>query len=684
MYRTGDIARWRADGVLEFLGRSDQQVKIRGFRIEPGELGAALTRHPGVGQAAVIAREDQPGHKRLVAYVVPALDAAADVAALRAHLGQSLPDYMVPSAFVLLDRLPLTPNGKLDRRALPAPVAGVSAGGRVARTPQEEILCALFGEVLGLGRVGIDDNFFELGGDSIVSIQLVSRARKAGLVITPRAVFQHQTVAGLAAVATLVREATPRLPDIAIGRLSPTPIISWLLERGGPIDRFNQAMLLQVPASLQEDHLIAALQAVLDHHDALRLRLVSPVGNGEWSLEVAPPGAVLAAACCHRIDVCGLDDAERRACIAEQTQVAETQLALEAGGVVQAIWFDAGKEQAGRLLLTIHHLAVDGVSWRILVPDLAAAWEAIATGRPLMLPPRGTSFRRWAQRLAADALHPRRVDELAFWIGMLSEPAVSLVDGSLDPARDIAGTAGHLALTLPAAVTGPLLTTLPATCHGGINDVLLTALVLAIADWRRAHGRGASNAVLLDLEGHGREEIFEDVDLSRTVGWFTSQFPVRLDLGALDLDEILAGGPALGRALKVVKEELRALPDNGLGYGLLRYLNPQTAAQLIGLATPELGFNYLGRLAAPATRDWARAPELMTIRGDPAAPLAHAIEVNAFTLDDPEGPRLMANWSWASALAADEAVRDLAERWFQALETLVRHAAQPGFGGRTP
>jgi non-ribosomal peptide synthase protein (TIGR01720 family) len=323
------------------------------------------------------------------------------------------------------------------------------------------------------------------------------------------------------------------------------------------------------------------------------------------------------------------------------------------------------------------------VSWRILVPDLAAAWETIASGRAPALVPPGTSFRRWAQRLVAHAQDAGVVGELAFWSGMLSEPALSLVDGWLDPARDIAGTAGHLTLTLPAAITGALLTRVPAAFHGGINDVLLTGLVLGVADWCRRRDRGGGTAVLLDLEGHGREEIFADVDLSRTVGWFTSLFPLRLDPGGLDLEEALAGGPALGRALKAIKEQLRAVPDNGLGYGLLRYLNPQTAAQLGGFAAPQIGFNYLGRMTAAA--DWAAAPETATLGGgDPAMPLAHGLEVNAFTLDAPDGATLTARWSWAPALFSEEAVRDLAEHWFGALEALVRHAGAPGAGGRTP
>src|ERR1700686_2199571 len=466
MYRSGDLARWRADGVLEFLGRADAQVKLRGFRIEPGEIEAALLGHGAVAQAAVIAREDAAGEKRLIAYVVLRGDgqgngeARAEAPELRAHVAGLLPNYMVPSGFVVLDRLPLTPNGKLDGRALPAPVVRGSVEGRGPRTPQEEILCGPFAEVLGLGRVGIDDNFFDLGGDSIVSIQLVSRARKGGLAISPRAVFQHQTVAPLAAVAVATQAAASELRGVAPRPLPLPPSIHWRVERGGPLERFHQAMLLQVPAGLRGDDLMAALQAVIDHHDALRLSLISPAqDDGDVvTLQIASAGTVDAASCVRRIDACGLDADAWRACIAQEAQRAVARLAPAAGVMVQVVWFDAGAPQPGRLLLIIHHLAIDGVSWRILLPDLAAAWGALRDGGIPALGPRGTSLRYWAQRLVAEAQDPERVAELSFWSGMLSAPAVSLVERALDRGRDISARAGRLTLSLPASVTQAVLT----------------------------------------------------------------------------------------------------------------------------------------------------------------------------------------------------------------------------------
>ncbi|HEY0420999.1 MAG TPA: condensation domain-containing protein, partial [Acetobacteraceae bacterium] len=602
-------------------------------------------------------------------------------------------------------------------------VASGRGGQRAPRTPREELLCSLFAEVLGRDRVGVEDNFFELGGDSIVSIQLVSRARRAGLSITPRAVFQHQTVEALAAVAGVAAEAASALAEadlakLAVGGLPATPIMRWLKERGGPLERFSQGMLLSVPAGVREEHLAAAFSALLDHHDALRLRLAAAPENaaggaaGEWSVEIAPCGAVAGSACLRRVEADGLDEAELRGLIATEADAAEGRLDPAAGVMVQAVWFDAGAARPGRLWLSIHHLAVDGVSWRILVPDLASAWQAIAAGRAVSLPPRGTPFRRWAQHLAARAQDAGVTKELSFWSGELSKPSLLLVEDKLDAGRDTAGTAGHLTLTLPSAVTAALLTRVPSAFHGGIDDVLLTGLALAVADWCRRHaaasaagrgadvGRGAnhgahhganhgaknhgathaaSHAVLLDLEGHGREEglgreealgradAVADVDLTRTVGWFTSLYPVRLDPGLLDLEDALSGGAALGRALKTIKEQLRAVPGKGLGYGLLRYLNDATARELSGLAVPQLGFNYLGRFAAggegamwaPAIMDKGKGKAGDAGHGgsDAAMLLAHPIEINALTLDGADGPQLAANWTWASALLDEAAIR---------------------------
>ncbi|WP_156727241.1 non-ribosomal peptide synthetase, partial [Streptomyces apocyni] len=684
MYRTGDAALWARDGQIHYLGRTDQQVKLRGYRIELDEINTTLTTHPHITQAVTLIREDQPGIKRLVSYLVPDGDHAPDVSELRAHLATTLPEYMIPAAFVTLTTLPLTPNSKLDRKALPAPEYTTTPG-REPRTPQEKLLADLFAETLGLPTINIDDSFFQLGGDSIVSIQLVSRARKAGLVFTPREVFEHRTVAALAAVATSAEAAVVEDPDAGLGDVRLTPIMHWLRELGTPVDQFAQVALVLVPAALGEDRLTSALQAVLDHHDALRARLVRGDGDA-WSLEVPERGSVRAADCVERVVVKGLDESALRDTMSAHARAAHAALAPESGAMVRAVWFDAGPDTPGKLLLVVHHLVVDGVSWRILLPDLATAWEAGATGQQAALEPVGTSFRTWARELDALALREERVAELALWTRTLDVADPPLAHRALDPARDTTGTARTLTLTLDEEATQALLTSVPAAFHAGINDVLLTGLALAVGQWRRTRGSDAAGSLLVDLEGHGREDVLPGIDLSRTVGWFTSAHPLRLDLGALDIAQALSGGPAAGEALKQVKEQLRAVPDHGLGYGLLRYLNPETRERLAGLAKPQIGFNYLGRFPGAADTDalWMAVPTGDLDTGDPGMALTHGLTLNALTQDHPEGPRLAATWTWAAGLFPEAEVRELAEAWFRALRALVTHSADPEAGGYTP
>ena len=627
---SGAVERRWAVGVR---GAVDDQVKVRGFRVEPGEVEAVLAAHDVGRQVAVVVREE-----RLVAYVVP-VAGDLDPSTLRGHAVARLPEYMVPAVFVSLDALPLTPNGKLDRAALPAPEVVVSGG--APRDAREQVLCELFAQVLGLERVGIDDGFFELGGDSIISIQLVSRARKAGLHITSRLVFENPTVARLAVVARAADGATTE--EDGTGPVELTPIMRRLMDRGA-VDGFAQSMVVRVPAG---SDVTAGLQALLDHHDALRIRLL------DGSLAIGARGTVAAGSCVSRVDVAGLAEAEVRPVLVEAGRRARAELEPRSGATVRVVWADAGPHRDGWLLLLVHHLAVDAVSWRILVPDLLDAWAALAEGRPPALAPVGTSFRRWSTLLAEEAR--RRTGELDLWTSMLAAP---------DPLwPGLGGTptgqrAGNVRVEVPPELAEPLLGTVPAIFHAGVEEVLLAGLALAVADWRRRRGADAET-VLVDVERHGREEFTEGVDLSRTVGWFTSLFPVRL-----------AADPDADRTLKQVKERLRALPDNGIGYGLLRHLNPDTSPLLAELPVPQLGFNYLGRVDGTDLDGTEQQ-----------GALSHAVDINVMSLP---GPRLVALWTFPELAVPAGDVRDLAQGWVRALGALVARAAEPDAGGHSP
>ncbi|WP_415852026.1 amino acid adenylation domain-containing protein, partial [Tsukamurella ocularis] len=677
VYRTGDLVRWLPGGELEYVGRADEQLKLRGFRIEPGEVEAALAACPGVGAAAVVVQGDGAA-RRLVGYVT----GAATESDVRAFATRRLPAHMVPARVVVLDALPLTANGKVDRAALPAPAAGEDY--RAPGTSAEELLAGVFAEVLGAEQVGVDDSFFELGGDSITAIQLVGRARAAGLTLTAHDVFAHRTVAGLAAVAGAADPADA-VPDDGVGEIAPTPVRAWFAARGGTPDGFHQSVLVRTPSGVDVATLHALTQAVLDRHDALRAE-IRTAPDGGLSLVARPVGAVAAADVVDRVDATGLSLDEAGAMIAAQHRRVTALLRPGAPSLLRVVWVDLGPEREGALLVAAHHFVVDGVSWRILLTDLATGAHAASTGRPVVTAPVGSSFRRWSTVLA-DRAGQVGPDEIAYWRSVL-DGAPSLFDGALDPARDTHGAAGHAELTLPAEVAGPLLGAVPEAFHAGVQDVLLAAFASAVTAWAGERGRAADSA-LVEVETHGRDEsLAPGLDLSRTVGWFTDVHPLRLRPGA--------GGPAA--VVKRIKEQLRAVPDGGIGYGLARYggagsgasgpdqhggAGSGAAAELDGLPQPEIGFNYLGRTTGAGDRDWApdrRFPDLSPAPDELA--LMHPLELNAVARDGADGPELVASWTWAPALIDEDAVRRLGALWFDALRGVVASAGDAG--GHTP
>ena len=662
LYRTGDLARVLGGGDIEYLGRIDFQVKIRGFRIELGEIEAALDTHPAVREAVVLAREDSPGEKRLVAYLVCREGQAPTVGELRAFVKDKLPDSMVPAAFILLAALPLTENGKVDRRALPPPEEGerpaLGADLVAPSTGAEEALAKIWASVLRLPVVGVRDNFFEIGGDSILSIQIVARAQQAGFRITPRQLFQHPTIAELAEVVGFHAEVSAEQGAVT-GEAPLTPIQRWWLEQqlASP-HHHNQSSFLEVPGGLDAVALEEALAALLAHHDALRLRLVGEAQS------FAPPGDPVPLL---RVDLASVPESDRKTVIEAAAAEVQASLDLAVGPVLRAVLFESGAEGPARLLLVIHHLAVDGVSWRILLEDLWTAYEQRRRGEAIALPPKTTSFKRWAEKLDAYARGEAALAEAELWRDPVRR-RVGRVPIDHEEGENAESTMRVVALSLGEEETQQLLREVPEAYQTQINDILLTAFAQAFGDLT------GSDVTLVDLEGHGREELFDDVDLTRTVGWFTTVFPVVLALAE-------AGA---GAAIKSVKEQLRAVPTRGLGHGVLRYLRADETlrAELAALPQAEVSFNYLGQLdqALPEASPFRWARESSGPTHSPRAARRYLIDLNVSVAKG----ALTVRFLYSEARHRRESVERLAARYLDDLRGLIAHCLSPEAGGYTP
>ena len=666
LYKTGDLARYLPDGNIEYLGRIDNQVKIRGFRIELGEIETVLTQNPQVQSSVIIARENTPGNKRLVGYIVPQKEATPTSNELRQYLKGKLPDYMIPHVFVILESLPLTPNGKIDRRALPAPESSSELLGKYVapRTFIEDTLATIWAQVLRVKEVGIDDNFFELGGDSILSISIIARAKQAGLQLIVKQLFAHQTIAELAAVTGTSKEIQID-QGLVRGETPLTPIQHWFFEQNlCQSYHFNQSYLLSVPSSFQSEYLEPIWQELFKHHDALRLRFTQSGDN--WQAIYSTSTDRISV---NFIDLSTLSDNEQKTAIATKVESLQGSLNLSKN-LVQIAFFDLGVNKRARLLIIIHHLVVDGVSWRILLEDLQTAYQQLIQGQKIKLPPKTTSFKDWSQHLIEYAQSDLLKAELAYW-SRASHTLISPIPIDYSGGANTVKSISTISVSLNETQTQLLLQNVPKAYQTQINDVLLTALVLVWSKWTNA------DSVLFNLEGHGREEIIEDVDLSRTVGWFTTMFPVILKLETIDKEN-------LGNALKSVKEQLRAIPHKGIGYGLLRYLrrDQEIVTQLAAFSQAEISFNYLGQFSQVLNQNSLiqLASESSGLDHSLEGQRPHLLNINAIVINE----QLQIDWKYSTHVHKSTTIEKIAQDFVEVLQELIAHCTSPDNGGYTP
>ena len=635
LYRTGDLVRRLGNGDLEILGRTDNQVKIRGYRIELGEIEAVLLDQPEVDEAVVIVREDGTGRKRLAGYVTSAGGSRAEPARLAAALGRVLPHYMVPSAIAVLDTFPLTARDKVDVKALPDIADQQDESGYVAPAgPVETALAEIWSELTGVELVGVHDNFFTLGGDSIIALQAAAKAHRAGLVLRSRDLFRWQTIAELSRHVE-VEESTV---DVAAetGPAPLSPVQELLFDRFTVPADFSQYVVADLAEDVDARALAAAVYALVDHHEALRLRFTGQEGG---RVQVLSDGGEAPAV----LPFLAQEPAEAAAQLSAATDLA-------AGPLFHAALLGSGAQ----LLLVAHHLVVDGLSWRILVEDLERGYQQAKAGQPISLGVRTTGFTEWSRRLREAAAGGVFEDEIGHWSAISGRP--SFGDSTVDSSRTVT-------VTLDADATDTLLYEVPVTYRTEINDVLLTALGAAFAAWT------GDDRALVALEGHGREEdLLDGVSLSRTVGWFTSYYPVELDVSAAGLAD----------RIKSVKEQLRAVPRRGVGYGALRYLG---AGQQVPDVRPRLAFNYLGQWDAGAggyalVRRLS-AVDLVQAGGDRRL---HEIEVVGAV----SGDELSFSLAYSEGRHTATEVTAFAESFLAGLREIITHCQTPRAGGRTP
>jgi amino acid adenylation domain-containing protein/non-ribosomal peptide synthase protein (TIGR01720 family) len=684
LYKTGDKARYLPDGKIEYLGRFDNQVKLRGFRIELGEIESVLNQHPEVYQAVTQIWEDKSGNKRLVAHFVLKNPVNQDnfSTQLRSYLQSKLPDYMIPAIFMMLSEMPLTPNGKINRRALPEPDKeklnnqNQNNVNRVKpRTPQEELLAQIWSKLLGIESVGIHDNFFELGGDSILGIQVIAKASQAGLRLLPKQVFQHQTIAELAAVADTVSVNAEQ--GNVTGIVPLTPIQHWFFAQNlADSHHWNQSIMLEVDKSIPFVWIEQSIQKLLTHHDALRLQfrnIEHTTESGLQQINADVDNYINKQTPLLQFDLSALNEKQQQSTITKTATQLQTSLNFTTE-LVSVACFKLGNHNSNRLLFVIHHLVIDGISWRILLSDLQTAFEQLSSGsssnsiQKIQLLPKTTSFKHWAESLQNYSEQISK-ETIEYWQNICQIPEISLpIDYPLG--NNTVETTDTVSITFTAEETQKLLQQVPTAYQTQINDVLLTALAQTFENWT------GEKSLLIDLEAHGREDLFNEVDISRTVGWFTTMFPVWLNLGTANNSQ-----KDIISALKTIKEQLRQIPNRGIDFGILRYLgNPEIQTQLSKIS-PQIRFNYLGQVDGVfAESNFVKpAKESTGVARSKRGNRDILLEINSII----SGGQLRLDWIYSTAIHRRSTIINLTEKYQISLVNLIQICCNE-IGGYTP
>ncbi|MEJ6981955.1 non-ribosomal peptide synthase/polyketide synthase [Pedobacter sp. P351] len=657
LYKTGDSGRWLPDGNIEFLGRIDDQVKIRGYRIEPGEIEKVLEKCERVRQAVVLVKADDSGHKRLVAYVTS--EGTFDKEFIRDYALSILPEYMVPALWVELEMMPLTSNGKINKRALPDPDMNEmhSEDFAAPRNDFEIALAEIWEDLLGIDRVGIYDNFFELGGDSILTIQVVSRMRRLGYEFQVNDIFTHQTIDKLSSIIDAAPGNDQSVEQgLLEGDCGLLPVQQWFFEMElTDISHFNQGVLLKIDKAVASDVLSQAVNQLINQHDALRFKYSQ--NEGEWQQQYQAKEAKLIA-----VDLKSVSEDSLADLISNHADKYQRSLDIEKGGLMQVVLMETPPgERYNRLFIVIHHLAIDGVSWRILLDDLEVLLSGAIANESPKLGAKTSSYRDWYKALEAYSQTRNLIEQTAYWKQIVSayEPFPS--DYSYTDSIRVKEIVHH-SIQLDAAQTLRLLQEVPRVYHTEINDILLGALAQTLCT------QTEKNSVIIGLEGHGRENISKGIDTSRTIGWFTSLYPILLEAKeTYSADELI----------KAVKEQLRRIPDKGLGYGVLKYINKESALQ--GDEPWDIMFNYLGQLDnAISESKWLKGAEESAGAGRSVEQIVkERLSVDCYI----RSGVLVVRFNYSNKHFKEETISGLASDYIAKLEWLITHCVEMGKTG---